>query len=139
MFVVLALLLSAAVPADNGGPAGDELVQLQGVWQTDLKRGDETLRIQVENRGNRQTLRTYREGQLTHEHIVEFELSRAGGAKVFRWKNGENTFGPRKGKPMPDGAFIYRLKDGRWTTISGFLDGEEDQPIISQQFQKIGQ
>ena len=139
MWIAMALFLTAVVPMDDGGAAAEELAQLQGVWQTDLKRGEETLRIQVENRGNQQTLRTYRDGLMTHEHIVEFELSRAGGVKVFRWKKGENTFGSRKGNPMPDGAFIYRLKDGRWTTVSGFLPGEEDQPIISQQFHKIGE
>jgi hypothetical protein len=139
MVIALTLLMVAAVPIDNGSRAtNDDLMTLQGVWEMELKNGNETIRVQKEIRGNRETLRTYRGEQLIHEHKVDFELSRSGEAKVFRWKNGENTFGPRKGAEMPDGAFIYRLKPDRWIGVSGFLPGEDDKPVTLEQYQKVG-
>ena len=139
MWMTFTLLLTTAVPVEDGGPAQDDLRLLQGVWRTEIKVPGETIRVEVENRGQRQTLRSDRGEQLQHEHVVDFELSRTGEVRVFRWKNGENVYGPRKGKEMPDGAFIYRLVEDRWTSVSGLLPGEEKQPVITQQFQKIAE
>jgi|GEM_PF-7076968 len=136
MWMALALLLAAAVPADDQGPMPEDLQSLQGVWQLGKREGT---RIELENRGQMQTLRSYNGGQLAHEHRVEFELGREGIVKVFRWKNGEVTFGPRKGKPMADGGFVYRLKDGKWACVTGLLPGEEGQPLITQLFEKVAE
>lgn len=139
MLWTLAIVLTAALPTTDAPPAAnDDLAALQGVWERELKVQGQPVKIQKEIRGNRETLRTFVDGQLLHEHKVEFELSLADGIKIFRWKNGENTFGARKGKPMPDGAYIYRLKDQRWTTVYGFLPGQEDTPLNSEQFQRVG-
>jgi hypothetical protein len=139
MFIPLVLMVAAAAPANEGSrAASDDLAQLQGVWELEFKQGEATIRVQKEVRGNRETLQTYKDGKLVHEHVVDFELSRAGGVKVFRWKNGENTFGPRKGAEMPDGGFIYRLTPEIWTNVYGFLPGEEEHRVFSEQYKKVG-
>jgi len=136
MWMTLLLLLAAAVPADDRAPATEDLQALQGVWQLGQADGK---RIEVENRGQIQTFRAYDGGQLVHEHRVEYELGREGVLRVFRWKNGEVTFGPRKGNPVADGGFVYRLKDGKWTCVTGLLPGEEGLPLITQHFEKMAE
>src|SRR5687768_9775551 len=87
------LLVTSELPglAQSEKPADDALAQdlklLQGKWEMlhgNEGRGDPTIRSVKEIEGNRETLRRYDAltGQLTHEHFVEFALSRSGDVRV---------------------------------------------------------
>ncbi len=113
--------------ADDGGASDPDLAKdlemLQGSWElrhgTDAA-GRSTTRSIKTIEGSVETLRRFnaRTGDKTHEHSVEFQLSKSGAVRVF-------TFYPVGGSPENGASFVYKLgKDDFWD-IPGLLQGEE--------------
>ena len=78
--------------------------------------------------GKRETLQTFQDGNLLHEHTVDIELEHTGRVRIFKWTNGEITVGFRKGQKMPDGACIYRIQGDRHC-LENMLEND-DGPVL---------
>ena len=100
-----------------------DLKLLQGQWEMlhgNEGRGEPTIRSVKEIEGNRETLRRYdaRTGQLTHEHSVEFTLSRSGDVRVC-------TFYSVGGDAKDGLSFVYKVDAENFYDIPGLLDGDK--------------
>jgi hypothetical protein len=121
-------VLTTSLPAQEN-PAQDkapidllaqDLKLLQGTWE--LVHGNEgqgapTVRSIKRIEGQRETLRRYnvKTGALTHEHSVEFELTKSGAVRVFTfYAVGDN---PKQGQ-----SFVYKVDAENFYDIPGLLD-----------------
>lgn len=122
------LLLSAFaclfVFAWNSPLLADDLTDLQGKWEMKTKSNGVELRVVKTIEGTKETLEVYEVDKLVQKHIVEFELTEFGPAKVFSWKLGQIVAGPRTGQKLPDGRCIYRLEKDMWIGVHGMLSGD---------------
>jgi hypothetical protein len=126
----LAIAISAHAQDDKPPdvqPQDDVLVRdlklLQGTWEMmhgNEGRGAPTIRSVKEIEDNRETLRRYdaRTGELTHEHSVEFTLSRSGAVRVC-------TFYSVGGDPKEGLSFVYKVDAENFYDIPGLLDGDD--------------
>jgi hypothetical protein len=131
------LLLIASLAVIQSEQALDpEVKALQGLWKATAEQNGHTIEIRKEISGYRETVRVTRAGMLEHEHAVEFELEETSGIRIFRWKNGLISAGPRQGQKLPDGAFVYRLKGDRWIGVFGVTD-KENGPIYTEVFERV--
>jgi hypothetical protein len=126
---VISLCLAAfamSAPAQEDKPANDVLAQdlklLQGKWE--LMHGNEgkgapTIRSIKEIKGNQETLRRYdvKSGKMTHEHSVDFTLTRSGDVRVF-------TFYSVGGDPKQGQSFVYKVDAENFYDIPGLLLGD---------------
>ena len=131
----IALLIAATAICQEPAALDPEVAALQGVWEARKERDGQPYEVSKEIVGYRETVRVTRAGKLEHEHAVEFELEQTGGIRIFRWKNGQVTAGPRQGQKMPDGAYVYRLKADQWIGVFGVTDKEEG-PVYTEVFRR---
>ena len=133
---VVAILMGAAslaVPAAEGQQPeerqilGDDVLALQGIWESIQKSADGELRFVKAISGNNESFQVFRGKELLANHSADFEVALEGPVKVFRWKNGKRVGGPGMGTLIPDGGCIYRLEKDVWTCVFGALDGETGQ------------
>lgn len=104
--------------------AANELKSLQGTWDMKVTSDGKEYRIEKTVKDRQETVRTFEGETLVREHVVEFELKSDSDVSIFRWKNGKITAGPAQGQPLADGAFIYRLEEGKWTSVFGMLHSD---------------
>ena len=135
MPMLVLLVLAAAPEKDNVATVKADLARLQGNWEMFLKTEDAQVRVEKQIKDQRETVRTFQDGKLVHEHSVDFVLEHTGNVRIFRWKNGQVTAGPRTGQGMVDGAFVYRLQEGEWTGVHGLLEGEA-RPLIVEIYRR---
>jgi hypothetical protein len=106
-----------------------DLAALQGKWQDEGK--DQTgaeFRVVKTVEGNRETLQTFRDGELIHAHIVDFKLRRTDEVRIFTYSNMIITAGPNKGEKKPDeGSYIYQVRGDQWITIEGMMNADDDR------------
>lgn len=113
----------------------DDLKTLQGTWTTKIAQNGKEFRVEKEIAENRETVRTFDGNELLRAHVVEFELVSDDNVRIFRWKKGQITAGPDKGKPLADGACLYRFVDDKWIAVFGMLR-EDKGPVYAQAFER---
>jgi len=130
---------AAKPPADEG--AKRDLAMVQGTWEHEVRdrQGKVLGRIVKHIQGNKEMVIHERaDGKVTHAHRVEFQVLRANGVRVFRFFNGEVMEGPNKGQKMGDPAsYVYRVTEDAFTEISGFIVGQEEQPITARLYKRL--
>ena len=101
----------------------DDLELLQGSWE--LLHGNEgkgapTVRSVKTIEGNVETLRRFnlKTGKKTHEHSVEFNLSKSGNVHVM-------TFFSVGGKAENGLSYVYKVDKDNFWDIPGLLRGDE--------------
>lgn len=99
-----------------------DLALLQGSWELlHGNQGKEPSTRSVKTiSGNTETLRRYNiaTGKLTHEHSVEFKLSKSGSVRVF-------TFYAPGGSAENGLSYIYRIDKDDFYDIPGMLHGDQ--------------
>jgi hypothetical protein len=48
----------------------------------------------------------------------------------------ERPAGPRKGQKLPDGGFVYRLRQDEWIGVFGLLD-DNAAPLFSEVYRRV--
>lgn len=129
----LALMSNADEAEKTDTELTADMKLLQGTWE--LHHGNEgkgrpTIRSIKSIEGNKETLRRYnsKTGRKTHEHSVEFKLSRSGSVRVM-------TFYRVGGDPDSGLSYVYRVDEQNFWDIPGLLRGGEfrnyqDKPTI---------
>jgi hypothetical protein len=135
LMMLASILLATVLSAGGNEPLDPEVAALQGVWEMQFQKEGQQIRVVKEIKAYRETVRAYCDGQLTQEHTVDFELERAAGVRIFRWKNGLISAGPRKGQKLPDGGFVYRLRQDEWTGVFGLLDDSQG-PVFPEVYRR---
>ena len=123
--MIASILIAVALGAGGNKLLDPDVVALQGVWEMQFQKDGHQIKVVKEIKEHRETVRAYLDGQLEQEHAVDFELERGAGVRVFRWKNGLISAGPRKGQKLPDGGFVYRLQQDEWIGVFGLLDDNQ--------------
>ena len=121
----------------SGTCIADELALFQGKWEMKGKNAGNEIRVVKTIEGNKETVEVYSNGVLTQKHHVEFELKSFGPAKVFEWSNGRITHGPKTGKRLPDGRFIYKIDAKTLVGVHGMLDGDKTA-VVREVYKRIG-
>ena len=131
------IFVSFAIAACVATAAADDLARFQGVWEmTGTSRG-KPFRVVKTIVGATETVEVYFDSELTQKHHVDFELHSHGPARVFVWKNGRITAGPRAGQALPDGRCIYRMHGDTLTCVHGMLDGDR-KPFLREVYRRVG-
>ena len=127
--VVVAALSTMAycINADESDEADPDLARdlelLQGSWEL-IHGGDATGRPTTRSiktiEGNREALQRFntQTGDKTHEHSVEFQLTKSGNVRVF-------TFYPVGGSPGNGASFVYKIDKHNFWDVPGLLRGDE--------------
>jgi uncharacterized protein (TIGR03067 family) len=131
--VVLAPTLTApAAGAEKG--ADDELKKVQGTWErTETAPDAPYRRATKEVKGNKETVTYFdADGKVTHQHRVDFKLSKAGDVGLFTFSNFEVTEGPQKGQKMEgESTYVYRATDEEFREAQGFLPGDAGEASVN--------
>jgi hypothetical protein len=115
---------------------GDDVLALQGIWESRQKSADGELRFVKAISGNHESFQVFRGRELIANHSADFEVALEGPVKVFRWKNGKRIGGQGAGTLIPDGGCVYRLQQDAWTLVVGALDGEKG-PIYPMTYRRL--
>ncbi|MEX2120734.1 MAG: hypothetical protein WD847_14175 [Pirellulales bacterium] len=109
----------------------DELALLQGRWSMTTRFPDgKPMRIEKEVKDWHETVTVFDpDEKVRYAFEGGFKLDKVGRARVFTWTNRVMTVGPRKGRKVPDGGYVYTVRDGRWVCALGML---EDDPLPMQ-------
>lgn len=132
-FFVFAICLLLTYETCNA----DELARFQGKWEMKGKNAGNEIRVVKTIEGNRETVEVFSNGVLTQKHYVEFELKSFGPVNVFLWSNGRITQGPKTGKRLPDGRFIYKIDAKTLVGVHGMLDGDKTA-VVREVYKRIG-
>ena len=133
VFRTTLLTLIVALYGLMGRPVyGDDLADLQGKWELVLMQNGVEHRVIKTIEDQSETVEVFSNGQLTQKHVVDFTIEIAGSVKIFKWKNGRIIAGPYQGKNLPDGRFIFRLKDKKWIAVHGMLEGDRTDLMIER-------
>lgn len=129
LFATLSLVAGSTVLADD-------LELFQGKWEMRGTSGDKPVRVLKTIEGKKETVELYVDGKLQQRHHVDIELKSFGPAKVFQWKNGRITAGPRAGQKLGDGRFLYKIDGKKLIGIHGMLDGDK-QDVLRETYIRI--
>ena len=137
--VGVALVARSGVAVDANSPADStaerDLLEVQGRWEREEPAGSGAAyrRVVKEVKGNEESVAYYREdGSVWRAHRAQFKLSRTGDVKVFTFSNVQITDGDGKGSRFQGPAsYIYVATDRQFKEVSGFLPGQEAQPIAA--------
>ena len=129
--LALSILLSLCSPS-----SADDLALFQGTWEMKGSNKGKPVQVIKTIKDNHETVEVYTGGVLTQKHEVEFELKTYGPAKVFVWKKGVITEGPRKGQSLPAGRFIYKIEPKKLTGVHGMLEGDQT-PILREVYMRV--
>jgi len=133
--VRLATLLMSCLLAGTSLRA-DDLADLQGSWESEVKQQGATLKVVKTIVGQQETVEVFDKEKLVHRHVVLFSIEEHGDAKIFRYPPGQVTFGPRNGKELPGGAYLHRVKDDQWIAVFGMLKGDTGK-VHAQVFRRV--
>lgn len=106
----------------------DELALLQGRWSMTTRSPDgKPMRIEKEVKDRHETVTVFGpDEKVRYAFEGDFTLDKIGRARVFTWTNRVTTVGPRKGRAMPNGGYVYTVREGHWVGALGLL---EDDPL----------
>ena len=123
--------------ATCGVGLADDIALFQGTWEMKGVNAGVPIRVVKTIDGNNETVEVYSNGILTQKHHVKFELRAFGPAKVFLWKNGQITAGPRAGQGLPDGRFIYKIDKNTLIGVHGMLEGDKTS-VLREVYKRVG-
>lgn len=132
-FAWAASIAASVAAGQEGGDRhilGDDVLALQGVWESIQKSADGELRFVKAISGNHESFQVFRGKELLADHSADFEVALEGPVKVFRWENGKRVGGSGVGTLIPDGGCVYRLEKDVWTFVFNALDGEKGQIYV---------
>jgi len=138
------LVCSPAWCADAPKPGADDaskanLAMVQGKWER-KPEGGEVRRATKEIQGNKETVTFYGNGDaILRRHRVEFRLDRKGDVNLFTYFGGEIVEGEGKGTAFPASpqSYIYRVDQGSFFEVFGFLPGQDAKPVL-QEWTRVG-
>ena len=112
----------------------DDLADLKGTWTGDLTIDKATLRATMEISDNKTSIITLTtaDGKTAAKFKTELKLEKIGKLKLLTLLNGEFIEGDNKGEKLLTGSeartVVYKIHEGRLTTISGFAEGDQETP-----------
>ena len=120
---VMAYWIDAQETSESDPDLAQDLEILQGSWELLHARdstGRPTTRSIKTINGNIETLQRFnaQTGDKTHEHSVEFQLTKSGNVRVF-------TFFAVGGSPESGISFVYKVDAENFWDVPGLLHGDE--------------
>jgi len=106
----------------------EDLAKIQGTFAHEVRdpKGKSLGRIVKYIKGEREMVVHERaDGQVTHAHRADIEITRARNVRLLRFYNAEIIEGPKKGEKFGPGAYVYRVDDDTFTEAIGFFVGQE--------------
>lgn len=121
----------------------EDLDAIQGEWERPLldKQNIVVGRAVKAIAGTTETV-TYsdRQGNVLSSHRATISVKRLGPVRLFLYKDGIYTAGPRKGqKQAGQGAYIYKVRADRFIEIQGMLVGQEQLQTEQRTWSKVPQ
>lgn len=129
----------AKSPADDG--AKRDLAMVQGTWEHEMRDRDGKVRGRLIKhvQGNKEmVIQEGAEGKVTAAWRADFEVFRAHGVRLFRFRDLEVLEGPNKGRKMSGPhVYVYRITEDAFTEVMGFMIGQEEQAISARVYKRV--